>query len=101
MQSTPSRTPRAAAISADTLAAGSTPPRPGLAPWLSLISSARTGAPATQILESLQIEPPFIVAAAEVGGADLEDQLAAMAMMIGDATLSAVVQTAGLCCPHV
>ena len=44
MQSSPGRTPRIAAISADTFAAGSTPPSPGLAPWLSLISSARTGA---------------------------------------------------------
>ena len=38
MQSTPIGTPRVAAISAVTLAAGSTPPWPGLAPWLSLIS---------------------------------------------------------------
>ncbi len=32
----PFGTPRASAISAVTLAAGSTPPMPGLAPWLSL-----------------------------------------------------------------
>ena len=38
MQSTPTGTPRAAAISGVTLGAGSTPPWPGLAPWLSLIS---------------------------------------------------------------
>jgi hypothetical protein len=38
MQSTPLGTPRAAAISAVTLAPGSTPPWPGLAPWLSLSS---------------------------------------------------------------
>ena len=38
MQSTPTGTPRAAAISGVTLAPGSTPPWPGLAPWLSLIS---------------------------------------------------------------
>jgi hypothetical protein len=38
MQSRPTGTPRIAAISAETLAAGSTPPWPGLAPWLSLIS---------------------------------------------------------------
>jgi hypothetical protein len=48
MQSTPSGTPRVAAISPDTFAAGSTPPSPGLAPWLDLISRARTGAPATR-----------------------------------------------------
>jgi hypothetical protein len=38
MQSTPSGTPRASAISAVTFGPGSTPPWPGLAPWLSLIS---------------------------------------------------------------
>jgi hypothetical protein len=38
MQSTPTGTPRAAAISGVTLGAGSTPPWPGLAPWLSLSS---------------------------------------------------------------
>jgi hypothetical protein len=38
MQSTPTTTPRAAAISGVTLAAGRMPPWPGLAPWLSLIS---------------------------------------------------------------
>jgi hypothetical protein len=37
-QSTLIGTPRAAAISAVTFGAGSTPPWPGLAPWLSLIS---------------------------------------------------------------
>src|ERR1700685_2057408 len=39
MQSTPSGTPRVAAISGLTLAAGNTPPWPGLAPWLSLSST--------------------------------------------------------------
>ncbi len=38
MQSWPSGTPRVRAISGVTFAAGSTPPWPGLAPWLSLIS---------------------------------------------------------------
>ncbi len=38
MQSRPRGTPRVAAISGVTFAAGSTPPWPGLAPWLSLIS---------------------------------------------------------------
>ncbi len=38
MQSTPISTPRASAISRVTLGPGSTPPWPGLAPWLSLIS---------------------------------------------------------------
>ena len=48
MQSFPSCTPRVAAISADTFGPGRTPPRPGLAPWLSFTSSARTGADATR-----------------------------------------------------
>ena len=39
MQSFPSGTPRVAAISRYTLAAGSTPPCPGLAPWLNLSST--------------------------------------------------------------
>ena len=38
MQSTPISTPRASAISCVTLGPGNTPPCPGLAPWLSLIS---------------------------------------------------------------
>jgi hypothetical protein len=38
MQSSPIGTPWMAAISAVTFAAGKTPPWPGLAPWLSLIS---------------------------------------------------------------
>jgi hypothetical protein len=42
MQSTPTGTPRAAAISAVTLGPGSMPPWPGLAPWLSLISMSLT-----------------------------------------------------------
>ncbi|GAA3530401.1 hypothetical protein GCM10022263_18780 [Nocardioides daeguensis] len=45
-QSLPSGMPRISAISAVTFAAGSSPPRPGFAPWLSLISSALTGAEA-------------------------------------------------------
>ena len=42
MQVCPSGTPRAAAISAVTLEPGSTPPRPGLAPWESLMLMALT-----------------------------------------------------------
>ena len=38
MQSTHAGTPRAAAISGVTFGPGSTPPWPGLAPWLSLSS---------------------------------------------------------------
>ena len=42
MQSTPMGMPRACAISGVTLGPGRTPPWPGLAPWLSLISIIRT-----------------------------------------------------------
>ena len=46
-QSTPTGTPRAAAISGVTLGPGSTPPWPGLAPWLSFSSIIFTcGSPA-------------------------------------------------------
>jgi hypothetical protein len=58
MQSTPSGTPRVSAISADTFAAGSTPPSPGFAPWLSLTSSARTGALATSALSRSRSNRP-------------------------------------------
>jgi len=46
-QSRPASTPRICAMVGVTLAAGSIPPRPGLAPCDSLISSARTGAPSS------------------------------------------------------
>jgi hypothetical protein len=42
MQSQPIGTPRVTAISSDTLAAGSTPPWPGLAPWLIFNSTILT-----------------------------------------------------------
>ena len=42
MQSTPTGTPRVRAISSLTLGAGSTPPWPGLAPWLSFSSTILT-----------------------------------------------------------
>ena len=58
-QSTPCGTPRVAAISAETLTPGSTPPSPGLAPWLSLTSSARTGADATVSLKRARSNRPF------------------------------------------
>ena len=45
LQSTPTGIPRIAAISGVTFSPGSIPPRPGFAPWESLISIARTGAP--------------------------------------------------------
>ncbi len=58
MQSTPGRMPRIRAISSVTLAPGSRPPRPGFAPWLILISSARTGADATRSLSRSMSKRP-------------------------------------------
>ena len=92
MQSWPIRMPRIWAISAETFAAGSTPPSPGLAPWLSLISRARTGAEATRSLSRARSNAPSLVAAPEVGGADLEDEVAALAVVVREPALAGVVQ---------
>ena len=56
LQSTPTGMPRMAAISGVTLAPGSMPPRPGLAPWLSLISMARTGAVVDGVDQPVEVE---------------------------------------------
>ena len=58
LQSTPAGMPRMAAISALTLAPGSRPPSPGLAPWLSLISTARTGALCTASTSRSRLNEP-------------------------------------------
>ena len=87
-------TPRIRAISALTLAAGNTPPRPGFAPWLSLISIARTG-PARCRRPAGSIETAVLVAAAEVAGADLPDEVAALAVVVRDAALAGVVPEVG------
>ena len=66
-QSSPAGMPRISAISgADLRAPGSMPPSPGLAPWDSLISIARTGADATRSLSRARSKRPSRVAAAEV-----------------------------------
>ena len=93
--SRPTATPRAAAISAVTLAPGSNPPSPGLAPWLSFTSIARTGADATRSFRRCEVEAPCRVPAAEVGGADLEHQLAAVAVVHRQAALAGVLEAAG------
>ena len=74
---------------------GSSPPRPGLAPWLSLTSRARTGAAGHQVLEPGEVEAALLVPAAEVGGADLEDELAAVAVVGRQAALAGVLEAAG------
>ena len=58
-QSTPGLMPRISAISSLTLAPGSMPPRPGLAPCDSLISSARIGADSTSCLSFPRSKRPF------------------------------------------
>jgi hypothetical protein len=58
MQVTPTGIRRIRAISGVTLAPGSTPPRPGLAPWLSLISIARTFAEATSSRKRSMLKRP-------------------------------------------
>ena len=74
---------------------GSSPPRPGLAPWESLISIARTGASPTRSRSCSRLKRPARVAAAEVAGADLEDELAAVAVRGREAALAGVLQAAG------
>ena len=95
MQSTPIGTPRASAISGVTLAPGSTPPWPGLAPCDSLISIILTcGSCACAANRSGQ-NAAVVVAAAEIAAADLPDQVAAeFAMIAADAAFAGVVREA-------
>ena len=92
MQSCPTGTPRIRAISGVTLAPGGTPPRPGLAPWLSLISTARIESAATVSLNAWRSNRPAESRQAEVAGADLPDQLASLEVIVGDAPLARVLQ---------
>ena len=75
-----------------TLAAGSTPPWPGLAPWLSLISIILTCWARRLRGEALRDELAVRVAAAEIAAADLPDEVAAMlAVVAADAAFAGVV----------
>jgi len=75
----PTGTPRMAAISGVTLAPGSMPPRPGLAPWLSLISMARIRGGGRHLIDQTgKAECAVVIATAEVAGADLPDEVAAV-----------------------
>ena len=86
--------PRILAISAVTLAAGSTPPLPGLAPCDSLISNALTCV--RQFLRPLRRKVAVPVADAVLGGADLHDDVAAALEMVGrQAALAGVHPAAG------
>ena len=97
MQSSPSGTPLILEISSDTLAAGSTPPCPGLAPWLILSSTILIWSSAAMRANSSGIEAAVAVAAAEIAGADFPDDVAAVLAVIGaDAALAGVVREAAL-----
>ena len=95
MQSLPSSTPRIAAISAVTLAPGSTPPWPGFAPWLSLISIILICGFGGGDGEFVRVEAAVGAAAAEIAGADLPDDVAAALAVIGaEAAFAGVVREA-------
>ena len=95
MQSLPISTPRISAISGLTLAAGSTPPWPGLAPWLSLISIILICGLAAAAANLSGSNPPSGRAAAEIARADLPDDVAAALAVIGAvAALAGVVREA-------
>ena len=58
-QSSFADTSRTFAISSVTFEAGRSPPRPGFAPWLSLISSARMGASSSRPRSSARLKRPL------------------------------------------
>ena len=82
MQSFPSGTPRVSAISRDTLAAGSTPPCPGLAPWLNSGSTILIDRAAAVAANVSGAKAAVRVAATEIAGTDLPDDVAAHSPMI-------------------
>ena len=87
----PFGTPRASAISWVTLAPGSTPPMPGLAPWLSLSETILTWSSAAVSRELVRVEVAVLGAGAEVAAADLPDQVAALAVVRAEPALAGVV----------
>ena len=94
-QSTPSGTPRASAISGVTLAAGSTPPWPGLAPCDSFTSIIFTCGSAACAANRSASKRAVGVAAAEVARPDLPDQVApAFAVIAADRPLARVMREA-------
>ena len=96
MQSLPISTPRISAISFVILAAGNMPPKPGLAPWLSLISMARIEIFRDDIEElRFRRSDHLSRSAAEVTRTDLPDQVAAALVMHRHAAFARVVQGAG------
>ena len=97
MQSSPMATPRILEISSETLAAGSTPPCPGLAPWLILSSTILIWSSLATRANSSGLNDAVAVAAAEIAGADFPDDVAAVLAVIGtDAALAGVMREAAL-----
>ena len=82
-------------ISLLTFGAGSTPPWPGLAPWLSLISTILICSLRRGGRELLGGERAVGIAAAEIARADLPDDVAAAFAVIGaEAAFAGVVREA-------
>ena len=81
-----------AAISALTFAPGSTPPRPGLAPWDSFTDTALTAGIVAFSANVAAVESSVGVAASEVTRTDLPDQVPAAAKVIrADAAFAGVM----------
>ena len=91
---------RMRAICADTFAAGSMPPIPGLAPWLSLISMARTGAePRSRGTDRWRsVRPRRGIRSSRCRSARRDRR---RAVVVRDAALSRVLQGAGELHPAV
>ena len=74
----PFGTLRALAISSVTLGPGRTPPMPGLAPWLSFSETHLIASCDRLLAELLGVEAAVLGPGAEVAGADLPDDVAAL-----------------------
>ena len=78
-----------------TFSAGNSPPTPGLAPWLSLISIAANRVLGADLDQPLEREPAVAIVAAEVSGPDLEDQFTALLMVPRESAFTGVLKTSG------
>jgi len=97
MQSSSMGTPRIREISSETFAAGSTPPCPGLAPWLTLSSTILIWSSVAMRANSSGLKRAVAISAAEISGADFPDQVAAVLAMIGaHSAFAGVVREAAL-----
>ena len=76
--------------------AGSTPPRPGFAPWLSLISSARIGVLSTSSLSRGRLNRPSSSRQPKYAVPIWKTRSRAVAVVRRDRTLAGVVQAAGV-----